>query len=510
MPVTTIRPHHVPAQRIAGVTQRVPHARVIGDADTVVSGITHDSRAVQRGDIYLARAGLRTHGIAHVEQALAAGASVVLTDPPSADRAQEAGAAAVVVVDDPQHAAGPVAAWVYGDPARALTVVGITGTNGKTTTAYLVAAGMHGAGLVSGLIGTIETHIGADVLPSVRTTPESTDLQALFAVMRERGVASVAMEVSSHALALGRVRGTSYAVAVFTNLSQDHLDFHPTMEAYFEAKATLFTPELSARGVVCVDDEWGRRLAKSASVPVTTVGTAPADWTRVQESIDARGGEVVLQDPDGAEHPVRISLPGRFNLRNAAAAYVALVVAGVDADGARRGLASLPSVPGRMEPVDAGQPFVALVDYAHTPEAVTTLLTEARALTPDDGRVIVVLGCGGDRDRAKRPLMGAAAANHADVAVLTSDNPRSEDPGHILEAMLAGVAAGDASHVVSLVDRRAAIARAVQVARAGDVVIIAGKGHEQGQEFADHTLPFDDRVVLREELAAHGFAAAAP
>ena len=511
MPVPSIRPQHVPAQRIVGLVQRLGDLRLAGlrmhgDDEVLVSGITHDSRQVRAGDVYVARAGQHTHGIDHIAQALSAGAAAVLTDPQSAPTATDAGAPAVVAVDDPQAAAGPAAAWVYGDPADALTLVGITGTNGKTTTAYLAEAGLRAGGRSTGLIGTIETRVGDEVLPSARTTPESTDLQALLALMRERGVTAVAMEVSSHALALGRVEGTSYAVAVFTNLSQDHLDFHADMDDYFQAKARLFTPALAARGVVCVDDEWGQRLARVASIPVTTVGRASADWTRADESVDAVGGRCTLVDPAGEPHDLQVALPGRFNLSNAASAYVALVTAGIDPSAARAGIAALTAVPGRMERVDEGQPFLAVVDYAHTPDAVTRLLEEARALAGHAGKVLVVLGCGGDRDRGKRPLMGAAAARHADVAVLTNDNPRSEDPQTILAAMAEG-AAGGAADVIVLPDRREAISLAVERATGGDVVVIAGKGHEQGQEYADRTLPFDDRVELRNALRSHGFVA---
>ena len=505
MPVPSIRPQSVPAQRIGGITQRLPDARLFGDEDVLVTGITHDSRQVRQGDIYVARAGQHTHGISHVGEAISSGAAAVLTDHASTEVARDAGVASVVEVDDPQASAGPAAAWIYGDPARHLTLVGITGTNGKTTTAYLVEAGLRAAGRRTGLVGTIETRIAGDVLPSVRTTPESTELQALLALMREHHVDSVAMEVSSHALALGRVDGASYAVAAFTNLSQDHLDFHADMDSYFAAKARLFTPQLSARGVVCVDDEWGRRLAATASIPVTTVGAAPADWTRIDETVAGAGGRVTLADPAGDRHELDVALPGQFNLRNAAVAYVALVTAGIASDAARAGIAALAAVPGRMERVDAGQPFLAVVDYAHTPDAVTTLLVEARGLAGAQGRVLVVLGCGGDRDRSKRPLMGAAAAAHADVAVLTNDNPRSEDPDAILAAMSEG-AVGPAE-VIVLPDRREAIETAVGRAAPGDVVVVAGKGHEQGQEYADRTLPFDDRVVLREALHHHGYAA---
>ena len=496
----TPRPSATTGRPIRGLIDRLPDARIHGDGDTVVTGITHDSRAVQPDDLYLARPGEHAHGIDYVADAVAAGAVAVLTDTPSVPVALAVGVAAVVEVTDPRAATGPAAAWVYGDPAPALDVIGVTGTNGKTTTAYLLDGGLRASGRRTGVVGTIETRIGDEVVPSARTTPEATDLQALFALMRERGVDAVAMEVSSHALALDRVAGTSFAVAAFTNLSQDHLDFHADMDDYFAAKARLFTPAYSARAVVAVDDEWGRRLARIAAVDVTSVGAAPADWVRIDESVSAIGGRTTLRAPDGAEHVVDVSLPGRFNVRNAAVAYVALVLAGIDADAARAGIASVTTIPGRMERIDAGQPFLALVDYAHTPAAVTTLLAEVRALA-GAGRVVLVLGCGGDRDRAKRPLMGAAAARGADVAVLTNDNPRSEDPLAILDAMAGGArAAGGTAEIVVEPDRRRAIALAVDRSAAGDVLVVAGKGHEQGQEQDGVVTPFDDRVVLRQAL----------
>ena len=509
MPTPTIRPERVPGRRIADVVGRIPSARIHGNADVMVSGIGQDSRDVHVGDIYVARAGARTHGIEHVRQAIADGAVAVLTDPAAAPAAIDAGAAAVVEVVDPRAAAGLVASWVYGDPARDMLVIGITGTNGKTTTAYFVDAGLRSAGHVTGLIGTVETRVGDDVLPSARTTPEATDVHALLAVMRERGVTAVAMEVSSHALALDRVVGVHYDVASFTNLSQDHLDFHADMDDYFRAKSLLFTPAYSDHGVVYVDDAWGRRLATEAKVPVVTVG-ASGEWQSSDEVIDARAGKVVLTGPDGGAHALTVRVAGRFNLRNAAIGYVTLVTAGVSDDVAAHGIAALAAVPGRMERVDAGQPFVALVDYAHTPDAVESVLRTARELTQAAGRIVVVLGCGGDRDKGKRPLMGAAAARGADVAVLTSDNPRSEDPEAILAAMVTGAmdAHGRADIVVEP-DRRAAIAVAVDRAHPGDVVVVAGKGHEQGQEYADGVVPFDDRRVLREQLQAHGYAGVA-
>ena len=505
----TLRPRQVREQSIGGLLERLPGARLHGEARTPVSGITHDSRLVRAGDLYLARAGERTHGIAHVAEAVAAGATAVLTDPPSVPTAVAAGASAVVEVDDPRAASGPAAAWAYRDPSSGLLVIGITGTNGKTTTAYLVEAGLRAAGRSTGLVGTIETRVAGAAMPSLRTTPEATDLQALFAVMRERGVDAVAMEVSSHALALDRVTGTRFGLAAFTNLSQDHLDFHTDMSGYFAAKRQLFTAAFSSFGVVNIDDEWGRRLAAESDIEVRTVGASSADWTRLDESVSGSGGRVTVVGPDGARHVLDVALPGRFNLRNAALAFVVLVEAGIAPADASRGIADLAAVPGRMERVDLGQPFTALVDYAHTPEALTVLLDEARGLAGEAGRVLVVVGCGGDRDRGKRPLMGAAVSRGSDVAVLTNDNPRSEDPQTILEAMLRGTAEGLATVVVEP-DRRAAIDLAVAQARPGDVLVVAGKGHEQGQEYADHTVPFDDRTVVAEALAAHGFSSGAP
>jgi UDP-N-acetylmuramoyl-L-alanyl-D-glutamate--2,6-diaminopimelate ligase len=328
-------------------------------------------------------------------------------------------------------------------------------------------------------------------VPSTRTTPEATDLHALFATMVEQDVTAVAMEVSSHALALGRVDGVRFDVAAFTNLSQDHLDFHADMEDYFRAKASLFTPARTDRGVVNGDDPFGQRLLADPLVPLVSFGTK-GDWAVSDVELRTDGSAFRLVGPD-VDVTADVRLPGEFNVSNAAAAVVSLVQAGVPVAAAVDGVAGLPGVPGRMERVDEGQPFTALVDYAHTPEAVQTLLRSVREVTP--GRVIVVLGCGGDRDRGKRPLMGRAAVEGADVAVLTSDNPRSEDP----LAILAEMGQPEAVHEV---DRRKAIALAVAMARPGDAVVVAGKGHESGQEVDGVVTPFDDREVLREVLSS--------
>jgi UDP-N-acetylmuramoyl-L-alanyl-D-glutamate--2,6-diaminopimelate ligase len=480
---------------------------LVADPSTeLITGVSHDSRAVQPGDVYAALPGARTHGARFAAVARDAGAVACLTDSEGAEEAHAAGLP-TYVVDDPRAVLGPLAAWVYGDPASALTTIGVTGTNGKTTTAYLLEAGLRAAGRATGLIGTIETRIGDEAVPSVRTTPESTDLQALLAVMRERGVDAVAMEVSSHALAMGRVDGTTFDVAVFTNLSQDHLDFHPDLEAYFAAKATLFTPERARTAVVDVDDAYGVRLARLAVdeglavVTVSPAGDASADWRVADLDSAGEGSTFTLFGPDDVVVTAGTSLPGAFNVDNAALAVVALVAAGIDAATAAAGVRACPGVPGRMERVVAGAPFLALVDYAHSPDSLQRLLDTARALVGAQGRVIVVVGAGGDRDPYKRNEMGAIAARGADAVVLTSDNPRSEDPLAILAALRAGAdaVAGGASVDVQP-DRRVAIGTAVRLARPGDVVVVAGKGHEQGQEIAGAVQPFDDRVVLRDAI----------
>jgi UDP-N-acetylmuramoyl-L-alanyl-D-glutamate--2,6-diaminopimelate ligase len=480
-----LRPSHPTPRPLAEVLGEVSGLRVVGRLEGVlVTGCTHDSRAVQPGDLYAGLPGARAHGADFAADAIAAGAVAVLTD--EAGAARVAGVPALVA-DAPRSVLGEIASWVHGHPSQALTVLGVTGTNGKTTTAFLLEAGLRAAGHRTGLLGTVLTRIGDDAVPSIRTTPEATDLHALFAVMLERQVTAVAMEVSSHALSFGRVDGVRFDVAAFTNLSQDHLDFHHDMEDYFRAKASLFEPSRTDVGVVNADDPYGRRLLADAQVPIVSFG-ADGDW--VLHDVELRG--------DGStfglgEVSASVRLPGGFNVSNAAAAVVSLVQAGVPVAVAVAGVAGLPGVPGRMERIDAGQAFAALVDYAHTPDAVATLLRSVRDVTP--GRVIVVLGCGGDRDRGKRPLMGRAAVEGADIAILTSDNPRSEDP----LAILAEMAQPDARHEV---DRRAAIALAVSLARPGDAVVVAGKGHETGQDVGRVVLPFDDREVLREVLSS--------
>jgi UDP-N-acetylmuramoyl-L-alanyl-D-glutamate--2,6-diaminopimelate ligase len=481
-------------------------ALVDGSSGASVTGVTLDSRSVRAGDLYAALRGANSHGAAFAANAVGSGAAAILTDPEGLGIVREAGVTLpCVVVDDPRAVLGDVAAAVYRSADRRPRLIGVTGTNGKTTTAYLVESALSALGRQTGLIGTVETRVGDERVKSARTTPEATDLHALLALMGERDVDTCIMEVSSHALAQHRVDGVVYDVALFTNLSQDHLDFHATMRGYFLAKASLFTPERSSRAVVCVDDEWGRELAGIASVPVQTLAShGPADW-RI-EPVDG-GPAFVLHGPDGIRLELRSQLPGSFNVVNTALAAAGLVLAGEDPADVARAVLEPATVPGRMELVAApggGGPR-AVVDYAHTPEAVEAAL---KALRPETaGPLVVVLGAGGDRDRGKRHAMGVAAATVADLVVVTDDNPRSEDPAAIRAAVRAGadeVATGRAVEVVEVGDRAEAIIEAVT--RVADdptaTVAVVGKGHETGQEIAGEVHPFDDRAELAAALAA--------
>jgi UDP-N-acetylmuramoyl-L-alanyl-D-glutamate--2,6-diaminopimelate ligase len=492
----------------------VPAAGNADDAPAI-TGVTLASGEVQAGDLYAALPGARTHGARFAADAAERGAVAVLTDPTGLQTAATTGLP-VCVVDDPRAVLGLVADRVYGRPSRQLSVLGITGTNGKTTTAYLVEAGLAAAGLGTGLIGTVQTRTRgrADdgtptetAFPSVRTTPEAPALHALLATMADSGVSTVVMEVSSHALVLGRVGGVRFAAAGFTNLGRDHLDFHGDLEEYFAAKAMLFDGR-AEREVVTVDDDAGRRLAALRPDAGTVSIDAPADWTATEVATARDGGSTfTLSGPGGRTWPARLRLPGRFNVANAVLAVALLDAVGVPVETALTGIAGT-VVPGRMEPVDAGQPFVAVVDYAHTPDAVTTALDALRGST--EGRLITVLGCGGDRDPGKRPAMGAAAAAGSDVLVVTDDNPRSEDPATIRAAMLSGVddvPRERRAQIHEVAGRREALAAAVALARPGDTLLVAGKGHETGQEVAGTVHPFDDRDVLREVLAALGTSA---
>jgi UDP-N-acetylmuramoyl-L-alanyl-D-glutamate--2,6-diaminopimelate ligase len=515
-----IRPARLAPRPLSGLAELLGVGRTEGidDGMGIISGVTLDSRAVQPGDLYAALPGTRTHGAAYSGQAVAAGAVAILTDPDGRDIAARAGVP-VFVVADPRMRLGDVSCWIYGDPSHRMTMIGVTGTSGKTTTSYLCEAGLRAAGHRAGLVGGVEIHLGDAITPAALTTPEAPDLQALLAVMAERGVTAAAMEVSSHSLALGRVAGTRYGASVFTNLSQDHLDFHAGFEDYFRAKAKLFTPAYSAVGVVNVADRYGRRLVAEASVPIVTFcadaasgAYAQAEWRAADVRCGADGSTFRVVGPGGVEADASVTLPGPFNVANALGAIVALVEAGVDLADAVEGVGSCPGVPGRLQRVPAvpGQPD-AFVDYSHKPAAVEAVLSALRPVT--SGELIVVLGCGGDRDRGKRPLMGAAAVRQADVAIFTSDNPRSEDPLAILGEMLHGVLSvppGERGQLVIEPDRAAAIELAVARAGKGDVVLVAGKGHETGQYIGGAVLPFDDVEVTAAALSRHAQSGGRP
>ena len=507
---------HLAALLPDGRTGPGPDVVAAGGADLAsvrVHGVTLSSQQVLPGDLYAALPGLRAHGADYAAAAAAAGAVAVLTDPAGRDRAAATGLP-VLVVDAPRAVLGDLAAWLYGTAGRPPAVLGVTGTNGKTTTTFLLDAALRAAGATTGLVGTIEIRSADRRLRATGTTPEAPALHALLAVMHEDGVTTCAMEVSSHALAQHRVDGLVVDVAGFTNLSQDHLDYHRTMEEYFAAKALLLTPAHARRGVVVVDDAWGRRMAAGSQVPVVTVTTRPdvdADWTVVGRTLDAGLVTAHVTGPDGADLHVRCPLPGDFNVANTLLALVMLVEAGHEPAAAAAALGAAGPVPGRMEKVPGtgtpGEPVV-VVDYAHTPDAVAAALDALR----DAGHpLVVVLGAGGDRDRDKRPLMGAAAARAADVVVVTDDNPRSEEPAAIRAALLAGArdAVAGAGHDVEVLEvdrRRAAIAEGVARAWGGGVLLVAGKGHEQGQDVAGVVHPFDDRAVAREVLLAASLA----
>ena len=467
----------------------------------MVTGLTLSSGSVRPGDLYAALPGARTHGSCYAAAAASAGAVAVLTDP--SGLGQSLGAELpVLVLERPRGRLGDMARLVYADAASGLATTAVTGTQGKTTVTYLLEAGLDGAGARPAVIGTTGTRIRGRHVASALTTPEAPDLHALFAVMLEQGADSCAMEVSSHALVQGRVDGIVFDVAVFLNLGRDHLDFHADVADYFAAKASLFTPDRARRAVVNIDDEHGRRLLQLTELPATTWSTAgrDADWRAVDVKQDSGGSRFTLVDPQGSAHAAAVPLPGRFNVSNATGAIVALATAGWSLPGVLDGIARSPGVPGRMERVEAGQPFQVIVDYAHKPDALEAVLGALRDRT--SGRLIAVLGAGGDRDPGKRTLMGEVAARLADLLIVTDDNPRSEEPAAIRASLLAGARGQGRDAPVELGDRRAAIAHALRVARAGDCVLVAGKGHETGQEIDGVVYPFDDRQVVRELLEA--------
>ena len=479
---------------LSALVEVEPGAQTRGDPAVSVLDVASDSRSVATGALFCCVPGATADGHDFARDALDAGAAALLVerwlDLPATQ----------TIVPSVREAMGPVAARAFREPATSMTMLGVTGTNGKTTTTYLLEAIARRAGVRAGMIGTTGARVDGEPVPLDRTTPEAPDLHRLLARMRDSGVGLVAMEVSSHALAQRRVGGIVFDAVAFTNLSQDHLDYHASMQEYFAAKASLFTSRLARRGVVNEDDPFGRRLLEAPEIAVSTFA--------VDADAELRASDVMVSPSglafrvDGME--IRSSLRGAFNVSNCLAAIALSRAVRLPDDAIARGIADVREVPGRVEPLDEGQEFLVVVDYAHTPDSILGVLQATRPLAT--GRLIVVFGCGGDRDRAKRPLMGKAATSTADLTIITTDNPRSEDPVAIIAEIEPGAAEGGGAYEIEP-DRRIAIGRAVGQAAPGDVVVIAGKGHEAWQELANATVEFDDRVVAREALRRAGHRA---
>ncbi len=479
----------------------LPIREIIGPVDRAVESIAYDSRRVQRDGLFVALRGEKSDGHNFIGQAIEKGATVIV-----AERAEKNSRATCVVVENTRTAMADLAARFYNSPARKLKLAAVTGTNGKTTTTFLIKHICEKAGMRSGLLGTVRYEIGERILPAARTTPESLDLQELLAQIRDAGCKAAAMEVSSHALAQERVRDLEFDVAVFTNLTQDHLDFHGTMENYFEAKAKLFEQLAQQErkkkpvAVINIDDRYGQKLIAKIDnkVSVVSFGTGLKADFRASNYRMEFGGTSYQLDARGKSYLVRVPLIGRFNVANSLAALAAANALGVGLREAVLSLAKSPQVPGRLEMVPAKRQFQVFVDYAHTPDALLNVLKTLRQLEPR--RLIVVFGCGGNRDREKRPLMGQVVDQNADYAIITSDNPRKEDPDKIIAEVEKGFRG---NHFEKITDRTAAISRAIEIAQPRDIVLIGGKGHENYQEFADHTVPFEDIQVARRAIESH-------
>ncbi len=504
------RPTHVRPVSIDVVAELAGVDRVDGGADVELTGATVDSRDVRSGDLFGAFPGFATHGARFAAEAVAAGAAAILTDAEGQSVARAAGVSVpILVADVPRRAMALASCAVYADPSHRLPVIAVTGTNGKTTTSFLIEGALSRAHERTALLGTIEARVADEHRLSERTTVEAPALQALLARAIEKGVGVAVTEASSQAIDLERVTGTRFAVAVFTNLSYEHLDYHHTMEEYFAVKRRLFAPELSERAVVLVDDEWGQRLAAEATVPVTTVATRPdspaADWVVTGERLAPSGGmEFDLRGPDGASHVVTVALPGHINVSNAAAAVVASHLVGVPLDAAIDGVAHARPVPGRTEVVTRRSPTTPLivVDYAHTPDGVAAVLDAMRGVTP--GRLFVVFGCDGLRDDSKRPGLGRAAATHADVVIVTDENPKTEPAEFIRSRLMEGVieVRPGLADVYEIAPRAEAVRTAMRMAGPADTIITTGKGHETTQEIDGVHYPYTDRAVVMEQLLA--------
>lgn len=471
-------------------------AQIVGGSlsgsDVAVNDLQYDSTQVRQGSLFICIPGGKVDGHSFAQAAAASGASALLCERPLRVGLPE------VRVTGARTAMNSLAAPFFGFPSSEMKVLGITGTNGKTTSAYIAESIFRAAGMRTGLTGTVETRIAGESFPVGRTTPESVDLQRLFRLMVTSGVTHAAVEVSSEGLDAGRVEGSKFVVAMFTNLSRDHLDHHKNMESYYLAKRALFDTTYANAAVVNIDDFWGKRLADETGLEVFSVGSNPSAMFRIDDIAWEREGSAFSISGRGLEISLRTVLPGRFNVANAAGAAVAAHLVGIPPGAIQEGIASLAGVPGRFEPVDEGQDFLVVVDYAHTPDGLENVLVSAGEMA--SGRVICVFGCGGDRDATKRPLMGEIAAKRSGIAIATSDNPRSEDPLVILEAVKEGLESVPGAVYSVIPDRREAIEAAMKEAAPGDVVVIAGKGHETGQEINGRITPFDDRLVATEAL----------
>lgn len=490
------RPLTSPIKKLSALCAIVGAQSTSQDLEKIeVSGIAQASNVILPGDLFIALPGEKFHGAEFADDAILRGAVAVLTD---AQGAKSIKGVPVLISTNPRRAAGIASAWFYSEPMRDLYSIGVTGTNGKTTVTTLLHQIMTAAGRDSGLIGTVETRIGVESLPSQRTTPESSDLQALSAVMRERHMRNLIMEVSSHAITLDRIRGSHFAVVGFTNLSQDHLDFHKDMESYFAAKAKLFTFEYADLAVINIDDSYGKRLTTQTELPVLTLSRldTSATWHFVSIAPDYVGASLSIRGSGGILIEGKTSLYGGYNYDNLLMAVAIAVESGIDPIDVAAILPTLTGAVGRFESVRLGQNFMALVDYAHSPDAVKRVLETARKIT--DGKVIAVLGCGGDRDKTKRTQMGQALKEGADIAIYTSDNPRTEKAADILVQMVLDIDVVPPSEVI--VDRSQAIRAAVNLAQAGDVVMVLGKGHEIGQEINGEIFDFDDRIELAKAI----------
>jgi UDP-N-acetylmuramoyl-L-alanyl-D-glutamate--2,6-diaminopimelate ligase len=494
-----LRPHDpITGRTLRAVSELTSAFSKYPDLESItITGVAIDSHQIEPGDLFVAVAGAKVHGATYAGNAKLNGAVAVLTDEVGSGIITDL---PVLVVANPRASAGAIAAWLHKEPMRDMFSVGVTGTNGKTTVTTLLYQIAMAASRQSGLIGTVETRIGSEVIETLRTTPEAPELQSLAAVMRERHIRNIFMEVSSHAVSLNRIGGSHFDIAAFTNLSQDHLDFHTDMDSYFAAKAALFTHKYADIAYINIDSKWAKKLLEIQELPVVRISrhTKSADWYFDRIESGARSTSIAIRGTGGILIETSTKLVGDFNLDNLLMAIAICVASGIDPVDIAAITPTLSGAEGRLEKVDLGQSFTALVDYAHSPDSVKSVLETLRKST--SGKVIALLGCGGDRDKSKRPLMGAALLAGSDLAIFTSDNPRSEDPTQIIKEMISGLTLP--SNSVVEVDRKRAIELAVAAAKPDDVVVLLGKGHESGQEIAGVKHNFDDRLVLAAAIEA--------